>query len=92
MKAAIYNNGTWRLDYNGNRQWDGPSVDEEIAFGWAGAIPLVGDWNGDGKTKIGVVNQGFWFLDYDGNYVWNGGTTDKIAGWGPGRTPVPGKW
>ena len=66
--------------------------DKEISFGWAGAIPIVGDWNGDGPTKIGVVNQGFWFLDYDGNYVWDGGTTDKIAGWGPDWTPVPGKW
>jgi hypothetical protein len=65
---------------------------KQIGWDWEGVTPVTGDCNGDGRTKIGVVNQGFWFLDYGGNYAWDGGTTDKIAGWGPGWTPVPGRW
>jgi len=53
---------------------------------------VVGDWSGGGKTRLGVVNLGFGFLDYDGDYVWHQGVVDKIAGWGPGWTPMPGRW
>ena len=32
-------------------------------------MPVVGDWNGDGKAKIGVYNSNYgdWELDYIGN-------------------------
>ena len=53
---------------------------------------MTGHRNGDGRTKVGVYNQGFRFLDYDGSYSWDGGVIDKTAGWGPGSTPVPGRW
>ena len=54
--------------------------------------PVVGDWNGDGKSKIGAYNSliGDWNLDYDGNGVWNA-TADKAYNIGVG-TPVVGKW
>ena len=58
-------------------------------------IPVVGDWNGDGRTKIGIYYQGFWYLDYDGNGVWDGGINDKAynIGWpAPGVTPIVGDW
>ncbi len=64
-----------------------------MGWGWSGVTPFVGDWNGDGKTKIGVYVDGFWFLDYDGSYTWDGGAADKVAGWGwTGTTPVVGDW
>jgi hypothetical protein len=56
---------------------------------------VVGDWNGDGRTKIGVYYQGFWYLDYNGNGVWDGPSVDKayIFGWAaPGVTPMVGDW
>ena len=65
-----------------------------MGFGQAGGIPVVGDWNGDGKTEIGFFKDGFWSIDYNGNYVWDGVVTDKlysfpgVTGW----TPVVGKW
>jgi len=96
-KIGVYCNGVWFLDYDGNYQWDGGQVgvDKEVGWGWAGVTPVVGDWNGDGKTKIGVYSNGFWFLDYDGNYVWDGGNVgvDKAVGWGwAGVTPIVGDW
>ena len=38
-----------------------------------GGIPVTGDWNGDGTTKIGVFIDGRWFLDLNGNGVWDEG-------------------
>ncbi len=31
---------------------------------------VVGDWNGDGKTKIGIFRNGTWYLDADGNGIY----------------------
>lgn len=91
-KLGIYANGTWILDYNGNGQWDGATVDKLVHFGGPGWTPLVGDWSGDGKAKIGAHKDGTWLLDYDGNYAWNP-PTDKLLFWGgPGFTPVIGDW
>ena len=56
-------------DYNGNGVWEGPAVDTKYIFGLAGDIPVVGDWNGDGRTKIGVFRNGIWYLDFNGNRV-----------------------
>ncbi len=60
-----------------------------IGLGWAGVTPVVGDWNGDGKTKVGV---------YDGNGTWAlanssapGGADIVGFGW-PGTTPIVGDW
>ena len=84
----MYSNGFWFLDSDGNGMNDGL-----VAWGWPGATPVVGDWNGDGRTKIGVYSNGFWFLDYNGDYVWDGGVVDKQVGWGwAGVTPIVGDW
>jgi len=54
--------------------------------------PVIGDWNGDGKTKVGVTNGLQWYLDYDGNGVWNA-TVDKSYNFGViGYAPVIGDW
>ncbi len=89
--------GTWYLDLNGNRAWDGPGVDAVI--GWGGDpsdIPVVGDWNGSGSTKIGVFRQstGTWYLDLNGNRAWDGPSVDAVVGWGgdPSDIPVVGDW
>jgi len=64
-----------------------------VAVGWgiSGDVPVVGDWNGDGKTKIGVFRNGVWFLDYNGNRYWDSG--DVAVGWGiSGDKPIVGHW
>ncbi|MDQ6664778.1 MAG: hypothetical protein M3Z23_10330, partial [Acidobacteriota bacterium] len=43
--------------------------DLTFSFGKAGDLPVVGDWNNSGTTKIGVFRSGQWFLDTTGNMV-----------------------
>jgi hypothetical protein len=86
----VYANGFWFLDYDGNGVWDGGVNDKLVAWGWEGATPFVGDWNGDGRTKLGVYNKGFWFLDYNGTYSWDGVKLFPY-GW-DGATPLVGDW
>jgi hypothetical protein len=96
-KIGVFYNGFWYLDYDGNGIWDGGVNDKAYTFGWAasGMTPVLGDWNGDGRTKIGVFYDGFWYLDYVGNGVWDGGVNDKAYtfGWAAsGVVPIVGDW
>jgi hypothetical protein len=70
--------------------WDGVNVDKYAEWGWSGAMPVLGDWNGDGKTKIGVYAIGGWFLDYNGTFAWSQHAYAAL-GWS-GALPVPSKW
>ena len=81
------------LDYNGTGSWDGPTKDKVYTFGWPGATPVIGDWNGDRKAKIGTFLNNQWRLDYNGNGVWDGAVKDRAFtfGW-PGAKPVIGDW
>jgi hypothetical protein len=42
--------GFWVLDYNGNFQWDGTSIDRAYNFGLSGDTPVVGKWPVTGTT------------------------------------------
>ena len=97
-KIGVFRNGQWYLDYNGNGTWDGCGAPadptKDICFGWGlpGDIPVVGDWTGDGKTKVGVYRNGNWYLDVRGNGTWDP-NIDTVYGWGlPGDIPVVGDW
>jgi uncharacterized repeat protein (TIGR01451 family) len=92
-KAGTFGPGTglWLLDYNGNFSWDGPSVDKYFPWGSPGDTPVVGDWNGNGTSKVGTFGSGtgLWLLDYNGNFKWDGASVDKYFPWGsPGDTPA----
>jgi hypothetical protein len=96
-KMGVFYQGFWYLDFKGDGTWDGGVIDKQYNFGWndPNVIPVVGDWNGDGRTKIGIYYQGFWYLDYDGNGVWDGGVNDKAYNFGwpaTGVTPMVGDW
>ena len=94
MKAGVYRSGFFCLDLNNNGVWDGPSGGDLFIGigGQAGDIPVVGDWNGNGKTKVGVYRHGFFILDTNGNGVFDSG--DQVIGIGgyPGEQPVVGDW
>jgi len=47
--------------------------------GLPNVIPVTGDWNGTGTTKIGVFSNGTWYLDMNGNGVWDGPSVDKMV-------------
>ena len=54
---------------------------------------MVGDWNFDGRKKVGIYSNGTWYLDYNGNGVWEGVAVDKAYSFGfPAATPVVGDW
>jgi hypothetical protein len=101
-KIGIFRQGfLWILDTNGNGLMDNinqPGGDEAFPFGGLkGDIPVVGDWNGDGRSKVGVVGSGFvWRLDANGNHSFDGtGSGQDFAfpfGGIPGDKPVVGKW
>jgi hypothetical protein len=89
--------GEWFLDRSSNSAWDGCRRDLCIeSFGSAGDLPVIGDWDGAGKSNIGVwrPSNGQWFLDNNGNGVWDGCSVDVcISGFGvAGDIPVVGKW
>jgi hypothetical protein len=95
---AAKDGGSWVIDLNGNFVWDGTPTDRLSYWSFgsscqSGETPVVGDWNGDGRTKIGVYCDGTWLLDYNGNGVWDGSGVDKLIYFGgPGYMPVVGDW
>ena len=72
--------------------------DQAFAYGGiAGDVPVVGDWNGSGTSKVGVFRDGFfWVLDANGNHAFDGtGNGQDLAfpfGGITGDVPVVGKW
>jgi hypothetical protein len=87
----------WRLDLNGNGIFDNCTVDSCLGpFGTTGNLPVVGDWNGSGRARVGVFDPstGMWTLDLNGNGVFDGCQVDWCLGpFGlQGDLPVVGKW
>jgi hypothetical protein len=88
--------GKWILDLNNSRTVNKCSLDSCIfSFGLPGDLPVVGDWNGSGKDKVGVFRPETreWFLDFNGNGIWDGCDADACLIFGQaGDYPVAGKW
>jgi hypothetical protein len=86
----------WKLDRNGNGNWDGCTVDAcRGPFGISGDRPVAGDWTGTGKVRIGIFNSSSksWTLDLNDNGVFDGCTIDACFTFGQsGDLPVVGKW
>jgi hypothetical protein len=51
-EIAVFYNGIWYVDLNGDGVWDDDDLWAEM--GSSVDQPVVGDWDGDGKTDIGV--------------------------------------
>jgi hypothetical protein len=87
--------GTFYLDYNGSGTWEGCGTDRCLQIGMNGDIPLVGDWNGRGTSKVGVFRpaDGTFYLDYNGSGTWEGCGTDRCLQIGlNGDIPLIGDW
>jgi len=51
-EIAVFRDGIWLFDLNGNGRWD--EGDLWAKLGSKGDLPVAGDWDGDGKTDIGI--------------------------------------
>ncbi len=51
-ELALFKDGEWLLDINGNGAWD--KGDLWAKLGGDGDLPVVGDWDNDGKDDIGI--------------------------------------
>ena len=95
-RPVLFVDGTqWRSDRLAGGTWTintlSPGIDRPIAFGIKGAIPVAGDWNGDGTTEIGIFYKGEWLLDLNGNGKWD--ADDLWAKLGDeADLPVVGDW
>ena len=87
--------GYWFFDSNGNRLWDA-GVDKALQFGYGDDIPVVGDWNGDGKSDFGVFRNvdglGYWFFDSNGNLQWDPGIDQALQFGYATDIPIVGDW
>ena len=55
-RSAIFRDGKWIIDTNGNRQID--AADQVLEFGGPGDQPVVGDFNGDGTDEPALYHDG----------------------------------
>src|SRR5205823_6016083 len=49
--------------------WHVSAYFQSSYFGGYADLPIVGDWDGTGKKRIGVFSNGKWLLDINGNNV-----------------------
>jgi len=92
---------TWFIDLNNNGLWDGEFGGDRIwaNFGLAGDVPVVGDWTGDGKSKIGVIrctpgstNPCVWYLDMGNRHTYDPATVGILFLGQTGDMPAIGSW
>jgi uncharacterized repeat protein (TIGR01451 family) len=81
--TAIFQSGTWYVDYDGDQQWD-----DTFLFGvYPGDVPVIGDINQDGRDDTAIFRSGTWYVDYDGDQQWD---DTFLFGVYPGDVPVIG--
>ena len=85
---GVYSNGYWYINVNGTMQI------VAVPVSWAGATPVTGDWNGGGKTEIGLFNQATatWWLNTAGEGGFKSSETFTFGFTGSNVFPVVGDW
>ena len=84
---GLYRGGTFYLKNN----LSGGRADNVFEYGGTrrGTVPLMGDWNGDGKKTAGIYRSGTFFLKNQNS----GGNADIRFSYGkPTDKPVVGDW
>jgi hypothetical protein len=92
---------SWYIDANNNGTWDGIAGGDAIwSFGLPGDLPIVGDWTGNGVSKIGVMRcpavgqPGVctWYLDAGDKHTYDPATVVTYNYGLPGDQPVANNW
>lgn len=63
--------GYWTLRIRSDQGLETPEGIQRKMFGMPGAVPVVGDFNGDGVDNVGIYYRGHWLLDMNGNGRWD---------------------
>jgi hypothetical protein len=87
--------GEWHFDINGDGDLAGCNLNScSRFFGGSGDLPVVGDWTGEGKTKIGVFRPGTgeWLLDSSGDGEGKSCAGQCLSFGAEGDLPVVGDW
>jgi len=80
---------TWIVDSNGSGSFD--TTDAQYAYGLPGDRPIVGNWFGTGRKRIGIFRNGTLVLNLPGSNVYT--SADFVGSFGlPGDLPVIGFW
>lgn len=80
-----YRDGFWSIRYSVN----GGQANASFQYGFAGAIPVCGNWDGRDGAGIGVYANGTWYL----RNAANAGYPDALFNYGGGGyLPVVGDW
>jgi hypothetical protein len=90
--AIAFANGLWYIDTWHDNGYDGTYYTLTlVSYGLPGDIPIVGDWNGTGATKIGIFRNGAWILNTNGNGQYS--SADRQFTFGQaGDVPLVGDW
>jgi hypothetical protein len=64
------------------------SADQVFKYGDPGDRPIAGDWNGDGRSSVGVFRNGRWYL---ANAL-GGGADVQFTFGDAGDLPIVGRW
>lgn len=71
--------------------WHIAADPQSTNFGLATDLPVVGDWDGTGRKRIGIFRNGTWILDMDGSGAID--SNSKTVSFGQaGDIPVVGDW
>jgi len=93
FKPGMYRDGVWKLASD-IENLEGPGTRVYHFGGQPGDLPVTGDWDGAGKTRIGIYRPatGEWLLDYNGNGLSDAADKTYHFGGQPGDLPVTGDW
>ena len=72
--------------------WHIASPTQSTVFGNATDLPIVGDWDGSGKKRIGIFRNGTWILDINGDGIIDAGDKTVLSFGQAGDIPVVGDW
>jgi len=95
-KIGVYRpgNGLFILDANGDGHFGAGDSVFTLGIGVApGDVPVVGDWNGDGRSKVDIFRSGFlWIVDTNGDHAFGAGDQAFVFGGVRGDIPFTGDW
>jgi len=106
VEYGVFRNGNWYIDKNNNGVWDGVAGGDVI---WSFGLPnsatttdqaFVGDWTGDGTSKLGILRCPVAanslctvYLDAGNKHAYDPATVVIVQGFGlTGDIPVANNW